>query len=39
MQYKVNDEGKDTRLNTNTMKTVGTPESYAHDLRGRETPK
>ena len=39
IQYKLNDERKDTHLNTNTMKIAGTPKRYAHELRGREIPK
>ena len=39
IQYKLDDVRKDTRLNINTMKTVGTPKSYAHELRGGKTPK
>ena len=39
IQYKLDDARKDTRLNTNPMKTAGTPESYAHELRGGKTPK
>jgi len=30
---------KDTRLNTNTMKMLGTLKSYAREFRSRETPK
>jgi len=32
-------QGEDIRLNTNTMKMSVTPESYAHELRNRKTPK
>jgi len=39
MQYKLDEARKNTRLNTNTMKTAKTLKSYAHEHCSGETPK